>query len=135
MLAMAAKDAIRSVVQDPKNAADPKVRAAYQISRLIRNAFAHSPFDPTWSIDADCQNVVFDLEGIVRLDTTGLNGKPFDWRHYGGPLALLRLAQFVRHDILKEPLKDRTVLPLPRDVYFQQGDLILKREEPPAGSG
>jgi len=36
LLAVAVKDAIRAVVSDPKASADSEIRAAYQISRLIR---------------------------------------------------------------------------------------------------
>ena len=75
MLAMTAKDAIRVAVQDPKNSPDSRIRSAYQISRLLRNAFAHSSFDPVSSVDADCQNEIFEVPGIIRLDTSGLNGQ------------------------------------------------------------
>lgn len=127
MMAMAIKDAIRAVILDPKNSTDPNVRASYQISRFIRNAFAHSPFSPIWSIDADCQGQVFEVQGIVRFDTTALNGTPFDWRHYGGPLALFRLSRFVRAAILGEVPKTRTAMPVPRKAYYQQGTLVLER--------
>jgi class 3 adenylate cyclase len=43
-MAVAMKDAILAVVPDPKTFTDADVRAAYQIARLIRNAFAHAPF-------------------------------------------------------------------------------------------
>lgn len=119
MLAMTAKDAIRVAVPDPKNSPESRIRSAYQISRLIRNAF--------WSVDSDCQDVVFEVPGVIRLDTTGLNGQRFDWRHYGGPLALLHPCHFVRTEILGDRRKDRTVIPLPENVYDQQGDLILQR--------
>ena len=57
LLAVAVKDAIRAVVSDPNKAsAESDVRAAYQIARLIRNAFAHAPFSPIWAIDPDCVN-------------------------------------------------------------------------------
>jgi hypothetical protein len=50
LLAVPVKDAIRAVVSDPTASAGSEVRAAYQIARLIRNAFAHAPFSPIWSI-------------------------------------------------------------------------------------
>lgn len=130
MLAMAVKDALRIAVSDPKNSNDPNVRSAYQIARLIRNAFAHAPFAPIWSIDADCRDQPFEVPSVIRLDTTALNGQPFDWRHYGGPLALLQLARYVRHEILGDEQRERAVLPLPGSVYFQQGDLVLEGVEP-----
>ena len=127
LMAVAMKDAIKAAVEDPKNSNDSSVQAAYQISRLIRNAFAHSPFDPKWSIDPDCRDRTFEVHGIVTLNTTDLHGTSFDWRQYGGPLALLRLCRYVRFEILKDEKKPRKDIPKPTDVYYQQGDLILKR--------
>jgi hypothetical protein len=132
LMAVAMKDAIRAVVHDPKTAAEP-VRSAYQIARLVRNAFAHAPFSPTWSIDDDCRDVVFEVSDVIALDTRGLHGTLFDWRHYGGPLALFRLCRFVRMEILKDVAKPRTVVPTPKNVIYQVGDLILQKvDEIPA---
>lgn len=125
MLAMSTKEALGSAIPDPKSASDSAIRGAYQVSRLIRNAFAHAPFDPRWSIDQDCQEQVFEVGDIVRLDTSGLNGKRFDWRHYGGPLALLELARFVRIDVLGDQASSRSDLPAPKDLYVQ-GDVIFR---------
>lgn len=127
LMAVAMKDAIRAAVPNPKNASDADVRAAYQIARAIRNAFAHAPFSPTWSIDEGCQNTTLSVGDLIRLDTTGLNGLPFDWRHYGGPLALFRLCRFVRSTILGDELKPRESIPSPARMIYQQGDLILER--------
>jgi len=127
LMAVAMKDATRVVVHDPKTSADSAVRGAYQTARLIRNAFAHDPFAPTWSIDPDCRDQVFAVPEILSLDTTGLHGTPFDWRHYGGPLALLRLCQFVRLEILKDDQSKRKVVPIPAARVYQIGDLTLTR--------
>jgi hypothetical protein len=127
LLAVAMKDAIRAAVSDPKNSKAPGVRAAYQISRLIRNAFAHAPFSPVWSIDPDCQGQVFEVPGVVTLDTTGIHGTQLRWQQYGGPLAMFRLCRFVRHEVLKEPSAPRKVVPLPKEHYQQVGDLILRK--------
>lgn len=133
LMAVAIKDAIRVAVHDPKTDSDADVRCAYQIARLIRNAFAHSPLDPVWSIDFDCRDRVFVVRDLIRLDTTGLHDERFDWRHYGGPLALLSLSQFVRAEILKDARTPSRVIPMPQKVYRQQGDLILmKGDEIPA---
>ena len=43
LMAVAMKDAIRAAAHDPKAATDVDVRSAYQISRLIRNAFPQTP--------------------------------------------------------------------------------------------
>lgn len=127
LLAVAVKDAIRAVVSDPKVSAESDVRAAYQIARLIRNAFAHAPFSPIWSIDPDCLTKAFEIADVIRLDTTDLHGKAFDWHHYGGPLALYRLAQFTRIQVLKDDPPPRKVLPIPTNVVYQQGNLILRK--------
>jgi hypothetical protein len=125
LLAVAIKDAIRAVVSDPKRCTDSDVRAAYQIARLIRNAFAHAPFKPIWSIDPDCRNKVFSIPDIISLDTTDLHGTTFDWHQYGGPLALFRLCRFVRTQIVKDEPLPRTFVPLPQKKIYQQGNLIL----------
>lgn len=135
LLALAIKDAIRAVVSDPKTATDSNVRAAYQVARLIRNAFAHAPFDPTWSIDPDCRDTIFSVPDVVTLDTKGLHGTAFDWRHYGGPLALFRLYRFTRTEILTDSPAPRKVVPIPKNRVYQQGDLILTRvDQFPAGA-
>jgi hypothetical protein len=135
LMAVGVRDALAATFPDPKNHADPDIRAAYQISRLIRNAFAHSPFDPVWSIDADCVGQTLRVRDIIVIDTTELNGTGFDWRHYGGPLALLRLCQFVRFEILHDSAKrpaERELPPL-RRVIHQQGTLVLRQvDEIPA---
>ncbi|MHB8653412.1 MAG: hypothetical protein ACYDA9_05990 [Terriglobia bacterium] len=125
LMAVAVKDAIRAAVSDPKTSSDAKVRDAYQIARLIRNAFAHAPFSPTWSIDPDCQNRTFAVPDVISLNTTGLQGTAFDWRHYGGPLALLSLCRFVRTEILGDDPALRKVVPMPQTVMYQIGDLTL----------
>lgn len=127
LMAVAIKDAIRAIVPDPKSSTDSNVRSSYQVARLIRNAFAHAPFKPIWSIDPDCRDKVFTIPNVVTLDTTGLHGTPFDWRHYGGPLALFRLCRFVRMDILKDKPKSRKDVPIPNSRIYQQGNLILKQ--------
>lgn len=129
LMAVAMKDAIRTVVPDPKSSTDPNVQSAYQISRLIRNAFAHAPFAPVWSIDPDCRYKVFSIPDVISLDTTGLNGTIFDWRHYGGPLALFRLCRFVRKHILNDPMPPRKLVAPPEDVIYQQGDLLLTKRQ------
>ncbi|MGH9194666.1 MAG: hypothetical protein ACRD1T_02880 [Acidimicrobiia bacterium] len=127
LMAVAMKDAIRAVVPDPRSSSDSDVRAAYQIARLIRNAFAHAPFSPVWSIDPDCRDKTFAIPDLITLDTTGLHGTPFDWRHYGGPLALFRLGRFVCTTILKDEPASRKVVPIPSRSIVQQGDLILEK--------
>ena len=124
-MAVVMKNAIRAVVPDPKTCADTDAQSAYQISRLVRNAFAHAPFAPLWSIDSNCRDKVFTVGNIITLDTSGLHGTAFDWRHYGGPLALFRLCRFVRTEILKDKPPEREIGPVSDNVIYQQGGLIL----------
>lgn len=127
LMAVAMKDAIRAVVPDPKVSPDTDVQAAYQIARLIRNAFSHAPFSPTWSIDPDCRDKTFTIGGLITLNTTGLHGIALDWRHYGGPVALFRLGRFVRTAILKDDPAPRKIVPIPGRTIVQQGNLVLEK--------
>jgi hypothetical protein len=70
----------------------------------------------------------------VGLNTSDLNGKLFDWRHYGGHLAIWRLSQWVRFNVLGDtPPVGRKEPPRPKVEAYQQERLILKRiaEIPP----
>lgn len=128
-MALTIRDALVAHVGDPKKDSREDVRSAYQIARMIRNAFAHGPMDPRWKIDEDCKNQTFRVDDIIARNTTDLLGVRFDWRHYGGPLALLRLGQYVRLDILGDTSTkpvDR-VVDAPKAVYYQQGNLIAKK--------
>ena len=82
MIAVQVFKAIRHAVENPKIHTDENIKSAYQISRMIRNAFTHQPLNPIWSIDKDCQNCLFVVEGVITLDTTSLDGTKFDWRHF-----------------------------------------------------
>ncbi len=127
LMAVAIKDAIRATVNDPKTSPDHNVRSAYQIARMIRNSFTHAPFSPTWSIDPNCRDQVFSIPGVITLDTKNLQGTPFDWRHYGGPLALFRLCRFVRIEILKDQATPRKPFPDAARIVYQQGNLIFQK--------
>ena len=119
--------AIKARYANPKKIKNLEVVAAYQIARMIRNAFAHSPLEPFWNIDPDCQNCIFEIDGVVKFDTKALDGKPFNWRDYGGPLSILELSRFVRLELLGDSEGKKKVIPLPKNAYYQQGDVILKR--------
>ena len=122
------RDAIVECFPNPKESADPRVVAAYQISRIIRNAFAHSMVDPVWSIDADCADKTFEIDDVLSLNTTGLHESRLDWRHYGGPLAIFRLGRFVREVLLKSPIDPGRELPAcPSTTSYQMGRLVLRK--------
>ena len=127
LMASAALEAIKSTTANPKSHHNSEVESAYQIARMIRNAFSHSPFNPIWQIDPDCRNRKFMLEGVIHLDCTNLHGKRFDWRDYRGPLALLGLSRYVRYNVLGDSREPEKAIPMPEQVYYQQGDFILKK--------
>jgi len=79
--------------------ADQILQSAAWIARLIRNAFAHNPFAPQWQTYLECENKQFTVHDFISLDTSGLNGKYVDRGHYGGPLALFKLSEFVREKL------------------------------------
>lgn len=129
LMASEIKNAIIAIDPDAIHHKDENIRNSFQIARFIRNAFTHHPFKPVWSIEKKYQGEIFKVDDIIKLDTTGLHGTVFDWRHYGGPLAILKLCWYVRFEILKDSSKkpsDR-LMPKPKDKCYQQGNLILTK--------
>lgn len=136
VLAGAIRDAIIGVFPDPKRNDNPNVVNAYQISRLIRNAFSHSMISPRWSIDEDCKDRVFAIDGVIALHTATLHNKPLDWHDYGGPLAVFHFVRFVRETLLDAQIDSNRQKPsFPVLECYQQGRLILRRiDEIPASA-
>jgi hypothetical protein len=127
-LASSVRDAIIALFPNPKAHANPQVIAAYQISRMIRNAFAHSIVDPVWSIDADCSDKTFAIDDVISLSTAGLHGKRIDWLDYGGPLAIFHFGRFVREVLLQDPVNPNREKPdYPSIESYQMGRLILRK--------
>jgi hypothetical protein len=126
-MAVVIRNALKGFIPNPKASDDWNVRAAYQIARMIRNAFAHEPVSPVWSIDEDCRDTAFEIPGVIHLNTKGLNGTQFSWRHYGGPLAIFRLCQFVRTAILCDEVKSRQPVPPPTRLIYQQETGLWQR--------
>lgn len=116
---------VQAINQKPWKTSDGNVVTAYHIARLIRNAYAHAPFDPHWDIRSELRSKEFQIPDVVTLDTTSLHGIPFDWRHYGGPLAMFRFCRFVRTQILGDDPAPRKMVPIPSKKIYQQGNLIL----------
>jgi hypothetical protein len=128
VMAVTIREALRACVPNAAHHEDSAIVSAHQIARMIRNAFAYQMMAPRWSIDQDCRDRLFEVAEIIRLDTEGLNGKPFDWRDYGGPLALFRLSQHVRRTILEDESKDERIEPGdPQLECYQQGRLMLRK--------
>lgn len=135
VLASAVRDAITALFPNPKAHANPQVIAAYQISRMIRNAFAHSMVDPVWSIDADCSDKTFAIDDVISLSTAGLHGKRIGWPDYGGPLAIFHFGRFVREVLLQDSVDPNREKPdCPSIKSYQMGRLILRKvDELPTG--
>lgn len=122
------RDAIVGLFDNPKTHQTHEVSVSYQISRTIRNAFAHSMLYPQWSIDEDCRDKTFSIDNVISLNTTELHGKPMDWHNYGGPLAIYYFGRFVREKLLGDRVDpNRQKPPFPSVECYQQGRLILRR--------
>ena len=121
-------NAISEMMEDPGQDNDQNIVAAFQISRLMRNAYAHSPFIPKWTIKSKFQNKIYVIQGVISVDTTNLNNKNVEWKHYGGFIALWNLSKWVRVNILNDKEQqcstDNTYIP---SKIIQQGRLILNR--------
>lgn len=96
LLAVVADTALEQCFLNRFDHNSTEVITASRIARLIRNAFAHDPFHPVWKIDNASIRQKFELQGLISLDATHLNGKKVERDDYGGPVALLRFVQFVR---------------------------------------
>lgn len=136
VLAGAVRDTIVGLFPNARHHADPQIVAVYQISRLIRNAFAHSMVDPVWSIDADCADKTFSIDGVISLCTTGLHGKRIGWPDYGGPLAIFHFGRFVRETLLHDPMDPNREKPeYPSVKSYQMGRTVLRKvNRLPSGS-
>ncbi len=78
---------------------DDEIKSISQVVRLIRNAFAHDPFNPIWRIPNYAKNQEYVIPDVLTLKTHELDGKKFDRMDYGGPLALLRSLQYTRNKL------------------------------------
>jgi hypothetical protein len=66
--------ALEAVHSAPFHIAEADIGSAFQIARLLRNAFAHNPFNPAWEIRDVWQERRFVVPDVITLDTTGLHG-------------------------------------------------------------
>lgn len=91
---------LQNCLKDRFTDKNKNIRDAACIARLIRNAFAHDPFMPQWEIRMpQCKDKVLNVSDIIELDTSNLDSKAVDRYDYGGPLALLRLSEYVRQNV------------------------------------
>ena len=128
IMAAAIRDVLVGCFPNTKNHDNQDVVSAYQISRMLRNAFSHSMLAHVWSIDNDCKDRVFAIGNLISLNTSGLHGKSVDWRDYGGPLAIFAFGRFVRESLLENKVNpNRKKPPFPTIACYQQGRLLLRR--------
>lgn len=99
VLVLQVDKALEDRIPDRFHHTDQSTLAASWIARLVRNAFAHNPFYPTWRTYPECADRTFTVPGAISLTTTGLDSKVVKYEHYGGPLALLALVHFVRSEV------------------------------------
>lgn len=122
------RQAFAEHVPGARNHANSEIAAAYQVARLTRNAFSHHMLAPKWSIDSDCRGRVFEVKDVIEFDTSKLDGQPLQWEHYGGHLALWRLCQWVRSNVLDDTPPVGRVLPnRPTIEVIKQGNLFLRK--------
>jgi hypothetical protein len=95
ILALQMDKALQDTVPNRFKSPDADIYAAAWVARLIRNTFAHNPLAPIWDIQPEAQNKTYEVANIIRVTTDTLDGQPVRSRDYGGPLALLTLAEFI----------------------------------------
>jgi len=73
----------------------------WSIVRALRNAFAHGPMNPVWKFSdpKEKAGTLFQIAGVLSLDTTNKDGKPVQIMDFGGPIALLRLSEHIRRKV------------------------------------
>jgi hypothetical protein len=132
LMALQIKETLKALTNKGKNKAisDPHLEDIFKIVDLIRNGFAHGPLQPCWEIKKQDKKI-YEVPGIIRLDARELHGTPFSWQHYGGPLAMLKLSEYVRIKILNDNgdfggSRNKASIEPPKLRYYQQGPVILR---------
>jgi hypothetical protein len=120
-------EAINSIIKNPREHDDINVVSAFEISRLIRNAYSHGPFLPKWSIDPDCRNKLFKISNVISLDTTNLEQVAVKWQHYGGFISFWNLSHWIRLNILKDEKEVCQDKPYFSSDIIQQGRMIIQK--------
>jgi hypothetical protein len=83
---------------------------------------------PVWHVKPAWQNQVIAIPDVISIDTTNLSGKVFDWRHYGGHLAVWRFSQWVRFNVLGDVAAvDRVEPERPKTETYQEGRMIYTK--------
>ena len=128
VMASAIAEAFKDCVTNAPTHPDADVVSAFRIARLIRDAFAHGMLRPVWQVKPKLRDQVVAITDVISIDTTDLHGKVFDWRHYGGHLAVWRFSQWVRFNVLDDTQPVYRVEPArPEIEAYQQGRDIFTR--------
>ena len=124
-LCIVAAQAMADTVSDEQRS-DAAINAAFEISRLLRNAYVHQPMRPVWRVGAGCRTV-YEVPGVIRLDASALDGVEVTWQSYGGHLVLLRLSEWIRSNLLNDTKRDVADEPAAGEpVVHQQGRMLLR---------
>jgi hypothetical protein len=92
LLAVEMDSALKSAVEERLDHDNPQVRDASVVVWQLRNAFAHDPLNPVWRVSDPKYHRTYHVPPLATLDLKILNGQSVQRRHFGGPLALLKLA-------------------------------------------
>lgn len=108
LLAVTVETALGKVFGKPLKSADANVVTAARIAKVLRNAFAHDPFYPSWKFQDKGNIGHFEIPGVISVNTMDLEGKPVIWEDYEGQIALLN---FVEHckSLIREELAKRSI--------------------------
>jgi len=90
---------LAATFEDRFHHANPEIRAACCIASILRDSPAENPFGGSWKIPDRWHWREFKIDGVITLDTEKIAGKRVRRRDFGGPLALLRLIDFVRKSL------------------------------------
>jgi len=99
LMAVVIDTALEHTIPNRFESLDMPIVHASRIARLLRNAFAHNPLLPVWHITNENHRGQFEIPGVISIDARHLHGLEVDWRHYGGPLALLKFLAYTRSRI------------------------------------
>jgi len=130
-MALTMAQALKDCLPRAREHSDPNAVAAFEVSRLLRNAYAHQPMAPVWHIDAHCRGKQYEVAGLIRLDTTTLDGRDVVWEDYGGLLALFEMSRWIRLNILgdtegAEPPYDNRKESSSVGQIYQTGRLLVR---------
>ncbi len=74
------------------------IKNASILIRQIRNSFAHDPIYPKWDVkQPEAKGKRIEIPNIMEIDFSLVDGKIISRYDFGGPLAILRLSEYIRN--------------------------------------